>query len=244
MNWQERKTYMLLGHILTARIDRPVGYLHGDILYPINYGYIPGLMGGDGEEQDAYILGISEPVDSFTGKVVGVIRRHDDEEDKLVLAPEGQEYHQGQIAEAVHFQEQFFTGTIDCLFRKSCGCIPYQDTAKQREVLIVFQKGSQSWSFPKGHMEAGETEQETALRELKEETGLNARLHDGLKTSICYPLNDISRKEVVFFPAEATGQLSPGPKEIAECRWVPLTKLSDYLSPESARAAKDLLRQI
>lgn len=62
MDWRSRSTRKLLGKVVTVQVDRPVGYLHGDILYPINYGFVPGLMGGDGEEQDAYILGVDTPV--------------------------------------------------------------------------------------------------------------------------------------------------------------------------------------
>ena len=73
-----------LGKIVHVVVDRPVGYRHGDILYPINYGYIPGVLAGDGEEQDVYILGISEPITEFDGQVVGAVRRKNDRENKLV----------------------------------------------------------------------------------------------------------------------------------------------------------------
>ena len=115
MDWRERKTHELLGQIVTVIVDRPVGYLHGDITYPVNYGFLPGVMGGDGEEQDAYILGINEPLERFTGRVVAVIRRHTDCEDKLVVAPEGEIFHQGEIAGAVRFVEQYFESTMECL---------------------------------------------------------------------------------------------------------------------------------
>ena len=95
MDWRSRSTRKLLGKIVTVQVDRPIGYLHGDILYPVNYGFVPGLMGGDGEEQDAYILGVDTPLSSFTGRVIAVIRRHNDCEDKLVVAPEGLSLHQG-----------------------------------------------------------------------------------------------------------------------------------------------------
>lgn len=101
------------GKTVHVVVDRPVGYLHGDILYPINYGYIPGLIAGDGEEQDAYILGIYEPISSFDGKVIAVVRRRDDCEDKLVVAPDGTFFRSEEIAAAVHFQEQYFDSVVD-----------------------------------------------------------------------------------------------------------------------------------
>ena len=86
-----------LGKEVHIVVDRPIGYRHGEILYPINYGYVPGVFAGDGEEQDAYILGICEPISEFDGEVIGIIQRRNDCEDKLVVAPLGIRYHQGQI---------------------------------------------------------------------------------------------------------------------------------------------------
>ena len=97
-----------LGKMVTVVIDRPIGYQHGDIVYPINYGYVPGLIAGDGEEQDAYILGVSVPLTQFEGRVIGAAVRKDDCEDKLIVAPEGMTFSREQMANAVAFQEQFF----------------------------------------------------------------------------------------------------------------------------------------
>lgn len=72
MEQRERIIHELLGQSVHVEVDRPIGCVHhGDIIYPVNYGYIPGVMAGDGEEQDAYILGVSEPLRSFDGPSVG-----------------------------------------------------------------------------------------------------------------------------------------------------------------------------
>ena len=187
MRTRRSRMQALLGTSVHVVIDRPIGYLHGDILYPVNYGYIPGLIGGDGEEQDAYILGIDTPLTEFDGTVIGAVMRKNDCEDKLVVAPEGMELHQGQIAEAVRFQEQYFDTCIIPLFHKSCGILPYRIHQGQREYLIVFEEFSQCWSLPKGHMEAGETEVQAALRELSEETGLNGQPDVTKRAVLEYP---------------------------------------------------------
>lgn len=101
-----------LGKVVHIVVDRPIGYHHGDIVYPVNYGYIPGLIAGDGEEQDAYILGISEPLSSFDGCVIGAVLRKNDSEDKLIVAPVGTVLSRMQIAGAVEFQEQYFDTDI------------------------------------------------------------------------------------------------------------------------------------
>ena len=231
-----------IGKPVHVVVDRPVGYHHGGITYPINYGYIPGLIAGDGEEQDAYILGVSEPITEFDGKVVGAIRRKNDCEDKLVVAPVGSVYHQGQIAEAVHFQEQFFDTRILSCFEKSCGVLPYRIVDGQKEFLLVFETFSKCWSLPKGHMEAGETEVQTALRELFEETGLTAKLDAGRCASIEYPISSFARKQVVFFLGEVTGVPKVREGEIDKFKWVTAEELKDYLFPDTYEACKTLLR--
>ncbi len=230
-----------LGKAVHVQVDRPVGYLHGDILYPVNYGYVPGLFAADGEEQDAYILGVSEPLTAFDGRVIGVIRRLNDCEDKLVVAPEGMLLHQAQIAEAVWFQERYFDTTVDSVLRKSCGVIPIRYRDGQME-LLVLQQISHGWSFPKGHMEPGETEVQTALRELREETGLTAELDSGVSVTVSYTLPNAVKKEVTLFPAEVTGDVVLQQREIEGCRWVKPEELGVYLAPGTVEACRKLLK--
>lgn len=230
----------LLGQPVHVVVDRPMGYRHGDILYPVNYGYIPGMIAPDGEEQDVYILGVDHPVASFDGQVIGVIRRADDCEDKLVAAPEGVCFHQAQIAEAVRFQEQFFHTTVESLYRKSCGVIPYRHHRGQTEYLILLQT-SNSWSFPKGHMEPGETEQQTALRELYEETGLTATLLPDASVTAQYIIPPLTQKQVTLFLGQVQGQITLQAKEIADYRWVTADEVANYLHPDTYKICAPLL---
>lgn len=112
-----------LGKQVEVLIDRPIGYVHyvkGITLhYTVNYGYLPGVMGGDGEDQDVYVLGVREPLERFSGRIIGAIRRRDDFEDKLVAAPEGVLLTRAEIAEAVHFVEKYFDSTVQCLQEES-----------------------------------------------------------------------------------------------------------------------------
>lgn len=102
--------------IFSAVIDRPVGFKDsfGNV-YLINYGYIPELMGGDGEEQDVYIISRDQqqPLENFTGKLVAIIHRRDDIEDKWVLAPANEEIDKILIAEQTQFMEQYFDSWIE-----------------------------------------------------------------------------------------------------------------------------------
>ena len=233
-----------LGKSVHVVIDRPIGHLHGGLVYPVNYGYIPGLIAGDGEEQDAYILGVAQPLSEFDGRVVGAIRRRNDREDKLIVAPEGMVFHQGQIAEAVHFQEQYFDYTVDSLFRKSCGVLPYRVTDRGREYLIVYERYSQCWSLPKGHMEAGETEVQTARRELLEETGLTAVIDPAVSAAIEYPVSPLSRKQVIFFPGQVRGTPRAREGEIEGFKWVTEAELADHLFPDTVEACRKIIEKI
>lgn len=106
-----------LGKLVKIGIDRPIGYVHKkpkyDLVYPINYGYIPDVLGGDGEELDVYLLGVDEPVEEFECRIIGVAHRMNDVEDKLVGAPDGMEFTAEEIAEAISFQEKYYKTKIE-----------------------------------------------------------------------------------------------------------------------------------
>ena len=106
-----------LGKTVHIEIDRPVGYVHHkakyDLIYPINYGYIPGVLGGDAEELDVYLLGVTEPVKEYDAHIIGAVFRTDDVEDKLVGAPEGMTFTKEEIEAAVRFQEQYHSSWVE-----------------------------------------------------------------------------------------------------------------------------------
>ena len=104
----------MLGKIVDVIVDRPLGSKHPefDIIYPVNYGYVEGIFAGDGEEQDAYILGINEPLSEFEGKLIAIVHRINDNEDKWVVAPCDMSFSREEIENALHFQEQYFESEI------------------------------------------------------------------------------------------------------------------------------------
>lgn len=237
MTYEERKNQVkhYLGKTVTVRIDRPVGSVHPkhpEVIYPINYGYIPGVIGGDGEELDVYVLGPREPLEEFTGKVIAVVHRENDIEDKLVASDGSEEYDQASVASAVMFQERFYRFSIDSLCRKSCGVIVYRLRGGVKEYLLLLQRRSHTWSFPKGHMEAGESEEQTALRELREETGLTAGLLPGFRAVTDYSIAGIYKKTVVLFMAKSDGTPSADPREISEYRWVTAEAAKELMYPQ------------
>lgn len=103
-----------LGQQVTVKMDRPLGSKHPkwNFIYPVNYGYIPDTKAPDGEELDAYVLGVFEPREEFTGVCIAIIHRTNDDDDKLVVVPKGKDYSDDQIRALTSFQEGFFTSVI------------------------------------------------------------------------------------------------------------------------------------
>lgn len=105
----------MIGKAVKVIVDWPLGSYHPahkDIYYPINYGYIEGIIAPDGEEQDAYILGIHTAVKEFTGRVIAIIHRDDDIEEKWVVAPENMDFSEEEIMKQVEFQERYFKSSV------------------------------------------------------------------------------------------------------------------------------------
>lgn len=197
-----------LGKEVDIRIDRPIGSIHPkhpDLTYPINYGYIPNVLGGDGEELDVYLLGVDTPVKEYSARIIGIVHRHNDVEDKLVAAPEGMSFTSFEIEEAVHFQEQYYESEIEAFFEKSCGTVLY--TTINNEVHYLLIKSEDNYcGFPKGHIEKFETEIETALRETWEETSIKATITDGFRQETTYTMGNGKTKSVVYFLASYANQ--------------------------------------
>ncbi len=235
MTYQQRKKLVrsYLGKTVTVNIDRPVGYIHKKdkytLKYKINYGYLPGVIGGDGEELDVYVLGPKEPLETFTGRIIGIVNRENDIEDKLVAAPHGMILNQAQIAAKVHFQEKYYNTTVDALYQKSCGAVIYRNINGENEYLLLLQKKSHTWSFPKGHMEAFESERQTAMREVREETGYKVNLARSFRHEIRYSIANAVHKSVILYLAKVRTSPVIQKSEISSYKWV------------NAAAAKELL---
>ena len=180
-----------INKIVVVKMDRPMGSKHPKhgFIYPVNYGYIPNTISGDGEELDAYVLGVYQPLETFEGKVIAVIHRINDNDDKLVVVPKDKNYSDEQIRALTEFQEQWFEFEIwrdesksyeilssNCKIRwvedfeinneKYTQVSGYVYNEKN-ELLIV--KNGNTWTIPGGHPETKETPIETLNREVMEE---------------------------------------------------------------------------
>ena len=103
-----------LNRTVSVKIDRPLGSRHPQhgFVYPVNYGYVPDTPAPDGDDLDAYVLGVFDPIETFTGRCIAIVHRLDDDDDKLIIVPEGRQYSDEQIQALVEFQERFFKSII------------------------------------------------------------------------------------------------------------------------------------
>ena len=103
-----------IGKEVNIVIHRALGTKHPKhgFVYTVNYGYVPNVISGDGEELDAYLLGVFDPVENYKGKCIAVIHRTNDDDDKIIVVPVGVNYTDDQIKALTEFQEKFFESVI------------------------------------------------------------------------------------------------------------------------------------
>lgn len=108
------KSIKYLNKTVTVKMDRPLGSKHPDwdLIYEVNYGYVPNTISGDGEELDCYVLGVDKPLDSFTGKCIAIIHRTNDNDDKLIIVPDSMNFTDEEIRNLTNFQEKYFKSII------------------------------------------------------------------------------------------------------------------------------------
>lgn len=141
----------------------------------------------------------------------------------------------------------YCTGAFIVTREKSCGALVYSRFEGKLRILVLRHRLGGHWSFPKGHVEEGETEIETALREVREETGLSIQLHDGFREQITYfPRPDIIKEVVYFLGYAENSKTIRQVEEISEIRWVDLKKIGAFLTYDNdrllIRSAKRFLR--
>lgn len=191
-----------------------------------------GYVSVDGVSQKkAYVLS-PKPVNEFFRGIVVAIAVFNDSEERLIVANEHTPYYEPDLRVSFSYLKNTELTSIKCLYEKSCGAVIFYNGKSNTRILLVKNNNGRYWSFPKGHIEIGETEEQTAIREIKEETSLDVEIKDGFREVSDYcPFGKI-RKHVVFFLAQAfTDNVRVQEEEIAEYIWVDLQqarKLCSY----------------
>ena len=138
--------------------------------------------------------------DVFYGIVIAIVTPKNGDA-KIIVSSENEVYYQPDIMKALSALKSFVPAKIICLYEKSCGAVIFRKNKNDVKLLLVKNHNGRHWSFPKGHIEENETEEETAIREIKEETNLDVKIMDNFREVSSYcPFGKI-RKEVVFFLA-------------------------------------------
>ena len=169
----------------------------------ISNGFYSGYSNGDGVNNvSSYVISRKKVYEFLRGVVIAVATLKSGEQ-KCIVAPEGEIFYEPEIRERLSSLRNVEIANLNCLYEKSCGAIIIHKAAENNyKVLLVKNHNGRYWSFPKGHVEKGETEEQTAIREIKEETGLDVEIIDSFREVSDYcPFGRI-KKRVVFFMAQ------------------------------------------
>lgn len=192
----------MLGKLVRVCITDPVGSpLPNGKTYKLNHGKPIGKFKASSPVSGVFILGIDNPVKHFDGRVVAIIKFRDNGEQKLVASPKSKRYINWEIDNFVKFYTEGRPYSLECFYERSCGAVVYRKINNDYRYLLIRNRRSSNWSFPKGHVEAGESSEETAKREVLEETGLHVELIPGFVSKSQYSIQNRIQKTVQLYVA-------------------------------------------
>ena len=212
----------MLGKFVRVRVTSPMHSYNKrfGFKYRLNYGIVEGGKTQKNSVISAYIMGINHPVRNFDGRVIAIVRRNGGKGVVLVVAPKSTRFIINDIRRAIDFAEGRNGYTLECLYESSCGAVVFRNDATEKKFLLIRNKRSAHWGFPKGHIEPGENNEQTAIREVLEETGINIRVLPNFKKCSEYTIQGRIEKSVSSFLAETDDVEYPiQPEEIEECGW-------------------------
>ncbi len=186
------------------------------------------------QNKSAYVVSRRKLPEYFDGIVIAVAEFEGLDGERAVVAPLGEIFYEPELRKLFTRLKNVTLKSISCLYEKSCGAIIFYKTKQNTKILLVKNNKGRYWSFPKGHVEYGENEQQTAIREIKEETGLDVVIFDGFREISEYcPFGKI-RKRVIFFLAQAfTDNVKIQEEEIDSYIWVDLQQARKLCSYEN-----------
>lgn len=201
----------MLGKKVEVYVTAPIAYA----------GLYSGYIQTGSHRRGVYIISRERPKERVYCTVIAMTQCKGSMQSKLIVAPEGQVYYEPLIRKKLRRIRNFRFNKINCLYEKSCGAIVFYRAPEEVKVLLVKNKNGKYWSFPKGHVELGENERQTAVREIKEETDLDVKIHPGFRETSDYCPFGRVRKRVVFFLAESfTDKVHIQESEIDYFIWV------------------------
>ncbi|MDD6808405.1 MAG: NUDIX domain-containing protein [Oscillospiraceae bacterium] len=187
----------MLGRFVRVKVTTPIFSTdeHG-ITYNLNFGEIDFVTSQKREKLKAFVLGINHPVKTFDGRITASFEKNG--EKYYVVAPKSKKFIINDVKAGLEF---FGPENIQCLYERSCGAIVFRKINEEYRFLVIKNKRSAHWSFPKGHVEMGESDEETAMREVLEETGIHIEIIPGFKTTSEYMIQGKVEKTVHIYVA-------------------------------------------
>ena len=212
----------MLGKIVKVKVTKPCNFFdtRSGIRYLINYGIAEVQKEKRNFVLGAYVLGVNHPVRVFEGKIIAVLHRNGGRS-VLVVAPKNMRRIDYEIRDVLAFAEAPDSYTLECLYEHSCGAVVFRRINEENRFLLIKNRRSTHWGFPKGHMEKGETREQTALREVLEETGLHITLYEGFCSESRYRIGPKIEKRVdVFLGSTTDTQTVIQKEEIEDYIWL------------------------
>lgn len=239
----------MLGKSVKVRITKPFNSFDSktNTKYMLNFGVAEIKTEKRTFIQSACVMGINHPVNIFEGRIIAVVRHQDKRPNYIIVAPKKSRYINFEIEDAIKFLEKNRPHRLECLYESSCGAVVFKDLGNVRKFLLIKNKRSAHWGFPKGHIERGETQQQTAKREVLEETGLHINIIDGYSSTSEYKIAGKVEKRVTIFIAATTDSTTIiQPEEIEDYIWLDYDNALKQLKFENDRSilisANDFLK--
>ena len=229
----------MLGKNVRVRITKPFNFLDRktNMRYLLNFGLAEIKTEKKAFIYNAFVLGINHPVNIFEGKIIAIVRHQDKRPNYIIVAPKKSRYINFEIEDAIAFYEKNRQHTIECLYESSCGAVVFRMINGCRRFLLIKNKRSNNWGFPKGHIEKGENEIQTAKREVNEETGLHINIFEDFSSTSEYKIAGRVEKRVTIFLASTSDTSTViQQEEIEDYIWLDFDKAFSTLKFENDKS--------
>lgn len=228
----------MLGKLIRVAVTEAVGTpLPDGGIYKLNHGMPIGKFRPTSAISGVIILGIDNPVKHFDGRVIAIIKFKDNGEVKIVAAPKSKRFIDWEIKKLISFYTKNRPFVLESYYERSCGAVVYRIIGGTVRYLLIKNRRSSNWSFPKGHVEDGETPEKTAIREVYEEAGIRIKIFPGFTSKSQYSIQNRIQKTVQIFAATTDDeQTKIQPEEIEDYIWLPFESAYNCLKFENDKA--------